>query len=366
MEFKKMASFIVFLLISGGIFAQAKANRPQTPEPPFAYNIENVSFENKKDSITLAGTFTFPESGSNFPVVILISGSGPQNRDSEIFGHKSFWVMADYLTKNGIAVLRYDDRGTGESTGEFSKGTSVNFANDAVAALNYLKTRNEINPKKIGLIGHSEGGVIAPMIAAENNDVAFVVTMAGVMIPGSELMIIQKEMQLRAMGSSEAYITKEKEFDTGIMQVITTSSFNELKDNLGAYSDKYFQENPKFASEHGMTAAYYKTLLVTSYSSPWLSAFIKYDPIKSLEKMKCPLLALNGERDLQVSATENLGALKKIMDKDSSKKFTLKSYPNLNHLFQECKTGTVQEYGQIEQTISPQILADIAGWINAQ
>ena len=366
MEFKKMTSLIVFLLISMGIFAQGKLNRPQTPQPPFQYTVEEIAFLNVLDSVTLAGTLTYPKTGTDFPAVILITGSGPQNRNEEILGHKPFWVLADYLTNHGIAVLRYDDRGIGESTGDFSNATTVDFAKDVSAAVNFLKTRKEINTKKIGLIGHSEGGVIAPMVASENKDIAFVVAMAGVMIPGSELLLRQKELQLSAMGSSKVYISKEIEFDTGIMNIITNSATDSLKNNLEKYTDAYFKKNSKFASEHGMTEEYYKTIIVGSYSSPWLSNFIKYDPKSALENLDCPLFAINGEKDLQVPAEENLGALQNIMDKDTSKRFTLKSYPNLNHLFQECKTGMVQEYGQIEQTISPQVLVDIAGWVNAQ
>ena len=208
-QFKKLAAVVILLMVSTSFFAQENFKRPQTPQAPFEYNVEEVSFQNTQDSITLAGTFTYPMTGRNFPVAILISGSGPQNRNSEIFGHKSFWVLADYLTNQGIAVLRYDDRGVGESTGNFSKATSVDFAEDVVAAIAYLKSRKEINLNKIGLIGHSEGGTIAPMVAAEDKNVAFVVSMAGVMLPGSELLLLQKELQLRSMGSSEDYIQKK-------------------------------------------------------------------------------------------------------------------------------------------------------------
>lgn len=363
-QFKKLASTVILLMVSTSFFAQESLKRPQIPQEPFEYNVEEVFFQNTQDSITLAGTFTYPRTGRNFPVAILISGSGPQNRNSEIFGHKSFWVLADYLTNRGIAVLRYDDRGVGESTGNFSKATSVDFAEDVVAAIAYLKSRKEINLNKIGLIGHSEGGIIAPMVASENKNVAFVVSMAGVMLPGSELLLLQKELQLQSMGSSEVFITKEIEFDKGIMKLINASASDSLKRNLEKYTSEYFKKNPKFASDHGMTETYYKTLIVESYSSPWLSNFIKYDPKNALESLECPLFALNGEKDLQVPAKENLEVLEHISTIDSSKKFTLKSYPGLNHLFQECKTGTLMEYGQIEQTLSPQVLQDIAEWID--
>lgn len=363
-QFKKLASVVILLMVSTSFFAQESLKRPQTPQEPFEYNVEEVFFQNTQDSITLAGTFTYPRTGRNFPVAILISGSGPQNRNSEIFGHKSFWVLADYLTNQGIAVLRYDDRGVGESTGNFSKATSVDFAEDVVAAIAYLKSRKEINLNKIGLIGHSEGGIIAPMVASENKNVAFVVSMAGVMLPGSELLLLQKELQLQSMGSSEVFITKEIEFDKGIMKLINASTSDSLKRNLEKYTSEYFKKNPKFASDHGMTETYYKTLIVESYSSPWLSNFIKYDPKNALESLECPLFALNGEKDLQVPAKENLEVLEHISTIDSSKNFTLKSYSGLNHLFQECKTGTLMEYGQIEQTLSPQVLQDIAEWID--
>ncbi|WGF92619.1 alpha/beta fold hydrolase [Aequorivita marisscotiae] len=365
-QFKKMASLIVLIILCTSSFAQQKLNRPQTPEAPFLYTIEEVAFTNTQDNVKLAGTLTYPAEGTNFPAVILITGSGPQDRNEEIFNHKPFWVLADYLTNRGIAVLRYDDRGVGESTGDFSRSTSVDFARDVVAAIEFLKNRKEINTQKIGLIGHSEGGVIAPLVASAGNNIAFVVTLAGVMIPGRELMLRQKEMQLRAMGSNENFISKELEFDSGIMNTITTSETDSLKTNLEKYTTEYFETNPTFASEHGMTEAYYKNLIVGSYSSPWLSNFIKYDPKNSLENLNVPLLALNGEKDLQVPATENLEALRAIMAKDTTKNFTLKTYPNLNHLFQECQTGMLQEYGQIEQTISPKVLHDIAAWILSQ
>ncbi|MAO48301.1 MAG: hypothetical protein CL527_06235 [Aequorivita sp.] len=364
LQFKKITTVLILLLTSTSFFAQDNLNRPQTPQAPFSYNIEEVSFQNMQDSITLKGTFTYPKTGGNFTTAILISGSGPQNRNSEILGHKSFWVLADYLASHGIAVLRYDDRGVGESTGDFSKATSVDFAEDVVAAITYLEGRKEIDPKKIGLIGHSEGGVIAPMVASENKNVAFIVSMAGVMIPGSELLLLQKQLQLRSMGSSDSFISKEIEFDKGIMSTVTTSPVDSLKYNLEKYTSDFFKEHPNFPSEHGMTEAYYKTLIVESYSSPWLSNFIRYDPINALENVDCPFLALNGEKDLQVPAKENLGVLLRISEAHTTKKITLKSYPGINHLFQECETGSVMEYAQIEQTLSPQVLKDITEWIN--
>ena len=182
--------------------------RPQEPTKPYPYYSEDVIFENKKDKITLAGTLTLPTKEGNYPVVVLITGSGPQNRDEELLGHKPFLVLADYLTKNGIAVLRFDDRGIGESQGDFKTATSLDFASDVESAVNYLQTRKEINKKKIGLIGHSEGGIIAPMVAAKSKDIDFIVLLAGTGIPGGELMLLQKELIERASGANEADIQK--------------------------------------------------------------------------------------------------------------------------------------------------------------
>ncbi len=353
------------LLLTSNCLCQSNSNRPQTPTPPFYYNIEEVTFENKTDSVTLAGTLTFPKDGDNFPVAVLISGSGAQNRNEELVGHKLFWVMADFLAKQGIAVLRYDDRGTASSTGDFKKALTTDFARDVEAAVDFLKKRSEFNQEAIGLIGHSEGGIIAPMVASNRpDDIDFVVLLAGVAIPGDELMKLQKELSLRAMGSSEDYIKQEILFDKELMKVITTTPLNNVSESLTTFTESYLENNPGFAKNRGMTPEKYVTLVSTTYSNAWFNYLLNYDPYEALKNTNCPIFALNGENDTQVPYKENLDALKEIKATYPEKNITTKSYPRLNHLFQESVTGSAFEYRTIEQTIAPNVLVDISGWIN--
>ena len=333
--------------------------RPQNPIKPYTYYSEDITFDNKKDGISLAGTLTLPKKEGHFPAVILISGSGPQNRDEEILDHKPFLILSDYLTKNGIAVLRYDDRGIGQSTGDFKTATTQDFANDVKAAVEYLKTRKEINPKKIGLIGHSEGGLIAPMVAQNNKEVSFIVLMAGPGVRGDKLMIVQKEDTERLMGVTEVDIAKSKDMVSGLYKMIINADSNNIKlnENITSYlSEKYKNEN----KPNELNA------LIQTATNIWFQNFIKIDPATALEKVKCPVLALNGDKDSQVSAKINIEAIKKALTKGGNKKVTTKILPNLNHLFQECKTGSFSEYAEIEQTISPLALEQILSWIKIQ
>jgi fermentation-respiration switch protein FrsA (DUF1100 family) len=300
--------------------------RPQEPQKPYPYIEEEVVFENRKAGIKLAGTLTLPDSKSVFPAVVLISGSGAQNRDEELMGHKPFLVIADYLTRNGIAVLRYDDRGTAASEGDFNKSTSFDFSKDAEAAVNYLLTRKDINHRKIGLIGHSEGGMIASMIAADSKDVAFIVLLAGTGIPGDQLLLLQQELIARASGADENAIQKSKEINRNAFETVKKSSVNQI-------------------------------------TTPWMQYFLKYDPASALEKVKCPVLAINGDKDLQVPATINLEAISKALSKGGNKKVTIKELKGLNHLFQECQTGLPTEYATIEQTFSPLALEEMLKWL---
>lgn len=356
--------FLALFLSNSGL-CQSTLNRPQTPTPPFYYNSEDVTFTNVKDSVTLAGTLTFPKEGSNFPVAVLITGSGAQNRNEEIMGHKLFWVLADYLTKQGIAVLRYDDRGTAASTGNFEDALTQDFAKDVDAAVEYLKTRPEINKKAIGLIGHSEGGIIAPMVASNRpEDIGFIILLAGVTIPGDELMKLQKELSLRSLGSSESYIKQEVIFDNELMQVITTTPLETLSESLTIFTTAYLDNNPEFAKSRGMTPEKYINMVTTTYPNPWLYNFLNYNPSEALKNTKCPIFALNGENDTQVPYKENLEALQLIKAAYPEKNITTKSYPKLNHLFQESVSGSVFEYGRIEQTIAPYVMVEISSWIN--
>jgi pimeloyl-ACP methyl ester carboxylesterase len=338
------------------------AKRPQTPIKPYPYYSEEVTFQNTKANISLAGTLTLPMKKGNFPVVILITGSGPQTRDEEIFGHKAFLVLSDYLTKNGIAVLRYDDRGVGQSTGDFKTATSADFATDVESAIAYLKTRNEINKKKIGLIGHSEGGLIAPIVAAKSKDVAFIALLAGTGIQGDQILLLQQKLIAKASGESDEEVQKTEAENTKVYKIIKQStSIEQLKIDLTNYYKQALKENP-----NGMSEDQFVNLMIENLATPWMQYFISYNPVPTLEKVKCPVLAINGSKDLQVPPKENLEGIKKALTKGGNKNVTTLELPNLNHLFQECSTGSPKEYGTIEQTFSPTAMTVVLNWIKTQ
>ena len=365
-NFSQMGVTIPLDLIKG-IVEEKKLARPQEPKPPFPYYSEEVKFLNKKDGNTLAGTLTLPSKQGKFPVVILISGSGPQNRDEELMGHKPFLVIADYLTRNGIGVLRYDDRGTAQSTGDFKTATTFDFSKDAEAAINFLLTRDEVDKKKIGLMGHSEGGIIAPMVAARNKNVGFIVLLAGTGVRGDKLLLMQSEAISRASGVSEERLKEvnlqNKEAYRIVMQEKDASK---LKIELEEYLTKCYKEQS--GSSQKMSSELQEQLIKAysqQFTSPWMRYFIQYDPVPALKKVKCPVLALNGSADTQVPAKENLSAIKKALETGGNKRFKTVELPGLNHLFQECKTGSPAEYTQIEQTFSPKVLDEILKWIKS-
>ena len=349
------------------IIEKEKLNRPQEPELPYPYHSEEVSIENKPDTVKLAATLTLPSEGNNFPAVVLISGSGPQNRDEELLGHKPFLVISDYLTRNGIAVLRYDDRGTAGSTGNFKTATSSDFANDAEAAVHYLKTRPEINGKKIGLIGHSEGGIIAPMIAARSKEVSFIVLLAGTGIRGDQLLLMQQELIGRASGYSEADISETKRINKGAFEIVVNTVEKEKADaDLKSYFKKVLAETPEAEMPKDITEDEIIRKQVESLTKPWMTFFLKHDPAIVLGRVKCPVLALNGKKDLQVPSKENLEAIRSALLAGGNKKVKTEEIPDLNHLFQECQTGSPEEYAEIEQTISPIVLELVKNWIKKQ
>lgn len=332
--------------------------RPQTPQPPFPYREEEVSYENTKAGIKLAGTLTIPENAENFPAVILISGSGAQDRDETIFEHKPFLVIADYLTRNGIAVLRVDDRGVGGSEGNTGNATSEDFAGDVLAGIEFLKTRKEVNSSKIGLIGHSEGGIVAPVVANKTSDVAFVVLLAGPGIPGEQIIYEQGRLIGLASGMTEEQVEQNRKTQEAIFNIIKTEKDSAIRlDRLqrtftgGMYP--MMNEDQKKAVDQQISAV----------NSPWFSHFLKYDPYPALTKLKCPVLALIGEKDLQVPPNSNLPAIEKALAEGGNKNFKTLELPGLNHLFQQCETGAVAEYAQIEETISPEVLEIISEWI---
>ena len=282
-------------------------------------------------------------------------------------GHKPFLVLADHLTKNGIAVLRFDDRGTAESKGDFATATSLDFARDVESAIKYLQTRKEINKNQIGLIGHSEGGIIAPMVAAESKDISFIVLLAGTGIPGDQLLLLQQELIGKAMGVSEKQLQESRKINKEAFEIVIKSTNTEnLKTELTNYIKQTLKDDPESIKSTGMSEADFVKMQLSQLTNPWMQYFFKYDPSPTLEKVKCPVLAINGEKDLQVPAKVNLEAIEKALEKGGNKNVTIKELPNLNHLFQECDTGSPSEYATIEQTFSPIALTEITNWIMIQ
>lgn len=341
--------------------------RPQEPKAPFPYTIEEVKYENKKAKINLAGTLTIPKGEGKHPVVVLISGSGPQDRDETILKHKPFWVLADYWTRNGFAVLRFDDRGVGESEGDFAKATSADFATDVEAAVNFLKQHDRINTKKIGLVGHSEGGLIAPMVASKNKNVAFIVLLAGPGVPGDELLLkqsydIMKQQGFEAEQIALAQKTSRKIYTTIIKDEKNDLGVGDIVKVVKEDTDALDEETKKVV---GLDEASLRQS-ITVLQSPWMRYFIRYQPKKYLEKVKCPVLAINGENDLQVAAKPNLEGIESALKIAKNKQVKIVSLPNLNHLFQTSETGATEEYIKIEETFSPEAMKLVLDWMKTQ
>jgi len=341
--------------------------RPQVPKKPYPYIEKKVAYTNLKAGVKLVGTLTLPSDKGVFPAVLLITGSGPQDRDETIYNHRPFLVLADYLTRQGIAVLRVDDRGMGESTGDFSQATSEDFASDVLAGVEYLKTFKEINPEKIGLIGHSEGGLIAPMVAVKSPDVAFIVLMAGSGLIGEEILYLQDALISRAMGVSEEDIIKKRQFNEKIFSVLKEEEDSEIAEKR--LRQMFIEDWEKISDEVKKQIGDSKVFLeaqLQSLLSPWLKFFLTYDPKPTLSKVKCPVLAINGEKDLQVPPKENLSAIEEVLKTGGNQNYTIKEIPNLNHMFQTAQTGVPSEYAKIEETISPVALKIICDWILEQ
>jgi uncharacterized protein len=353
------------LTLTRGSVSAVKPKRPQEPAPPFPYYSEDVHFLNKKGNFELAGTLTMPNKTGVYPAVILITGSGPQNRDEEILGHKPFLVISDYLTRKGIAVLRCDDRGTYESKGDFKTATSMDFSTDVEAALDFLLTRKEIDKTKIGLIGHSEGGMIAPMVAVRRKEVSFIVLLAGPGICGKRILLAQEALIERASGEREEVIRDLTAADSGAYDLVAgTQNLDTLKTVLTTYFTDRLKTDTTFAKTAGADQQQFVAMQVKQLATPWMKYFIQYDPAPTLQRVKCPVLALDGSKDLQVPPETDLAAIKKALKKGGNTDITTVELPNLNHLFQECKTGSPAEYAGIEQTFSPLALDEMTKWIH--
>ena len=337
------------------------AKRPQEPSKPYPYYEEEVVFNNTKANVTLAGTLTLPKREGKFPVVILITGSGPQDRDETFMGHKPFLVLADHLTRQGIGVLRFDDRGHAKSTGDFGAATTADFAEDVLSAVTYLKSRKEVDKKNIGLIGHSEGGIIAPLAANKSKDVAFIVLLASTGISGTELSVMQSKT-LRGFPVKDE-VAYEKNTRKAIA-IITSGKSNEaIKKEVRAHYNAFLRPilTSLGAPEKNINA--FINNQVKASTKPWNRYFLEYNPADEFEKLQIPVLSLNGSKDTQVDAKINQTGIKNALIKGNNKDYKILELEGLNHFFQECETGHMNEYRKIEQTFSPKALNEISKWL---
>jgi pimeloyl-ACP methyl ester carboxylesterase len=348
------------LAFERGIKSARSVNRPQEPKAPFPYTEEHVFYDNLEAGVTLSGTLTVPASKNPSPVVLLIPGSGPLDRDEALcpyqqlryrnIGHRPFLVLADYLTRQGIAVLRLDKRGCGKSTGNYDKATIQDFASDVFAGVAYLKSRKEINPIQMGLIGHSEGGIIAPMVAAGSNDLAFIVLMAAPAVTGEEIMYEQSRL---------ATSTQDHNF----LKQLFTILKKEADPQIAAGQLSEMAKNHMATLQAAQGKVNLNMLERIAQNTAWWRHFLLFDPAAALKQVKIPVLALTGELDLQASPTQNLPVISKALEEAGNKDFTIVELPRLNHFFQTCQDGSFGEYAKIEETISPSVLNLIAEWI---
>ena len=340
-------------LVSGAI----KYNRPQTPQPPFAYKTEEVTFRNEKENVVLSGTLTYPtnynpKKKKDTPVVLMVTGSGPQNRDEELFEHKPFAVIADYLANHGIASLRYDDRGTWKSTGSLEGLTTENNAADAFAGINYLKDSNKFG--KVGVLGHSEGGMIAFMLASQKAT-DFIVSLAGPGVRGDKILVEQNRTYLKQIGLPDSTVNECAKTLQFIFNEKISAYKNGSSINLPMMIATLSQSNIPEQIKQGF-------ITFGKQNNPWMNWFTAANPKQYIQNISCPVMAINGSKDLQVPCSLNLDAIRKNLP--ANKKHQIKEYDGLNHLFQHCNTGAVTEYIEIEETMSEEVLNDIATWIN--
>lgn len=336
-------------------------NRPQQPKPPFPYRSEDVTFPSKAAGVQLAGTLTFPQSDVPVPAVLLITGSGAQDRDETLFGHKPFLVIADALTRYGIAVLRVDDRGTAKSTGNFATATTADFVEDAAGSLAYLKSRKEIDVHHLGLIGHSEGAVIAPLLATQDKDVSFIVMLAGTAVNGREVLTRQAADIARAAGASPSAVRENEELQNRLFDLVAKERDPaQLQAKVRALVQEALEKLPAPQRAAAAPALEQQVHMVLS---PWFRYFLTLDPAAVLRQVKIPVLAMDGSLDLQVSAAQNLPAIAAALAQAGNPDYEIIEFPGLNHLFQTATTGLPGEYRQISETFSPLVLHLMTDWI---
>lgn len=348
--------------------ADVGPSRPQTPKPPFPYKVEDVTFRNEKDDFTLAGTLTMPKKDQLVPAVVMITGSGTQDRDETILGHKPFHIIADYLSRRGIAVLRFDDRGAGGSKLSMEKllaSTSEDIAHDVRAAVKYLRSRDEIDKKRIGLIGHSEGGVIAPMVAADDEEIACIVLLAGCGVPGRQILPKQLERISIAAGIPRENVDRQLKAQAKWMDLLARGApLDELRPAVRELVVAQVEAGGQKLDDARIDEKV--DLALKAESSPWMKFFITFDPATALRRVKCPVLALNGTLDMQVIADDNLPAIESALKAGGNQNVKFVRLPGLNHLFQQANTGHPGEYGIIEETFSPKALKATSLWLRNQ
>jgi len=336
---------------------KSKPQRPQEPQRPFPYEEEDVHFDNPRAKVKLAGTLTHPKGVGPFPAVLLVAGSGPIERDEFVAKHRVFLLVSDYLTRHGLAVLRYDKRGVAKSTGDYKQATTLDFADDALAGMEFLKGRKEIDPKRIGAIGHSEGGAIMPTLAVSWPDTAFVVMLAGPATTGEEICLRQAYLSAKADGDTEEELAMQDELLKRWIDLSKRGTDgDEMDRQLRPLVEAAFKKN-------GKTDKKLIDALLEDFRSTWKRFFLTYSCVPVLEKVQCPLLALNGGKDLQVPPKENLRGIARALSVSGNTDFVVREMPGLNHLFQHCRTGAENEYSKIEETMSPEVLQIVSDWI---
>ncbi len=342
--------------------ADASVRRPQDPQKPYPYEEITLAYKNPATGGTLAGTLTLPKGKGPFPAVVLITGSGPQDRDATIMGHRPFLVIADHLTRLGVAVLRVDDRSVGGSSGNLDTATTADFATDVEAGLALLRTRAEVDPKRVGLLGHSEGALVAGLVASRTPDVAFVVLLGGPAVPGKQIVLAQTALISRAQGVPEAVVAEQRRDQETLFGIIETMKEPASRDQaLDAAIRAAYERQIKAIPGAPPIADAAVRQQIRGLVTPWFRYFLSYDPRPALTKVSCPTLALIGEKDLQVPADENLAETRTAMAKNTN--LTSRKLPGLNHLFQTAKTGSPKEYAGLDETFAPTALAMIGDWI---
>ena len=336
-----------------------KLKRPQEEAiaaRPAPYTSTEVSFINDAAKIALQGTFSVPHGKGLFPAVVLVAGSGPQDRDENVFNHKLFLVLADHLARQGIAVLRYDKRGVGTSGGAYKGATTFDFASDAEAAVRFLRTRTDVDQRNIGIVGHSEGGLIAPLVAARDPKVAFVVLLAAPGVRGAGLMVEQLARNGKDGGLPDTEIARQRAFHQALFGAIAAApDVAQAKESAAMVMAD--------ATQHGTLPKGVTAAAIAPYTTPWFHTFLRLEPAPALQKLRQPVLALNGALDFQVPAAMDLGAIRTALN--DNPKAVIKEMPQLNHLFQTAHTGSGEEYAFIEETFAPVALDTVSDWIRA-